>query len=218
MEWAQIWGGNKKKIGPAQQAIIEAIQNQSKIMEEYKNDLKKFIHDSSVNQRETLEILRGNMNNTKHLLNEANNLLQSNINTTKAMMQGMMKSLGNIEKKGEDKTYGNTAEVAKKLGGSIARVVDGAVYLFTEEVRYPQEALGLLSLNSTYNKKVAPKHKTVRGWMRPTFVTDIDSMKQRMGLEIFFVLMWQEDSRVNWALLKEMKEGVAFSFRPSVLE
>ena len=97
--------------------------------------------------------------------------------------------------------------------------VDGTVHLFTEEVRYPAEALGLFSLKSFYNKRVSPKSKTVRGWMRPSFVTDIDSMKQKMGLEIYFILMWQEDDRrVNWSLEQKMEEGVAFSFSPSVLK
>ena len=46
-----------------------------------------------------------------------------------------------------------------------------------------------------------------------------DSMKQKMGLEIYFVLMWQEDSsRVNWALQNEMQNGSAFSFSPAILE
>ena len=173
----------------------------------YKDDVETIIKEGKTEQIKIQTILETNMNKTETKMSETNDILKQVANF-----------LQKIKNQKEDKTYANTSEVASQLGGSIARVVDGAVYLFTEEVRYPQEALGLLSLNSTYNKKVAPKHKTARGWMRPTFVTDIDSMKQRMGLEIFFVLMWQEDSRVNWALLKEMKEGVAFSFRPSVLE
>ena len=49
-------------------------------------------------------------------------------------------------------------------------------------------------------------------------MTDIDSMKQKMGLEIYFILMWQEDDRVHWTLEQEMKEGFVFLFSPSVLK
>ena len=183
------------------------VQDTEKMIASYKGDVETIIKEGKTEQIKIQTILETNMNKTETKMSETNDILKQ-----------VKHFLKKIKKQGEDKTYENTSEVASQLGDRLARVVDGAVYLFTEEVRYPQEALGLLSLNSTYNKKVAPKHKSVRGWMRPTFVTDIDSMKQRMGLEIFFVLMWQEDSRVNWALLKEMKEGVAFSFSPSVLE
>ena len=109
-----------------------------------------------------------------------------------------------------------TKQITEKIGDGV---INGSVHLFTEEVRYPQEALGFFSLGRKYNKKIAPSDKSVRGWMKPTFVADIDSMKRRMGLEIYFVLMWQEDSsRVNWTLKDQMKDGSTFSFSPAILE
>ena len=133
------------------------------------------------------------------------------VNTTKI--------LAAIRQQGEAKTFDDLIEVKNQVTDEIGKVIQGPVHLFTEEVRYPQEALGFFSLKRKYNKKVAPSNNSVRGWMRPTFVADIDSMKRKMGLEIYFVLMWQEDSsRVNWALEKQMENGSAFSFSPAILE
>ena len=184
-------------------------------------DLRGLIASSAAEQEKTASLLSSSVGNVETKMTENNKFLGdiSNVLTTISKKgEEISKTLTTISMKGDAKTYTDLTEVTSQVEDKVEKLVGGAVYLITEEVRYPQEALGLLSLNRTYNKKIAPTHKTVRGWMRPTFVTDIDSMKQRMGLEIFFVLMWQEDSRVNWALLKEMKEGVAFSFRPSVLE
>ena len=119
----------------------------------------------------------------------------------------------------EDKTFGDTTQVQNQIAQQIEGGTGGVVHLVTEgEVKYPQEALGFFSLKTNYSKKKAPSNSSVQGWLRPTFVMDIDSMKQRMGLEIYFVLMWQEDhSRVNWTLESQMPDGSAFSFSPSIL-
>ena len=148
------------------------------------------------------------MNITKTMMREA-----------KALLENTNKILTGIRKQGEAKTFDNLTEVKNQVTDKIGKAVQGTLHLFTEEVRYPQKAFGFFSLKKEYNKKDAPSNTSVRGWMKPTFVADIDSMKRKMGLEIYFVLMWQEDSsRVNWALEKQMENGSAFSFSPAILE
>ena len=140
---------------------------------------------------------------------------------TNYLLEKSIELLEGIKNQGEDKTFDNLTQVQSQIAQQIEGAIGGVVHLVTEgEVKYPQEALGFFSLKSNYSKKEAPSaHSTVHGWMRPTFVMDIDSMKQRMGLEIYFVLMWQEDhSRVNWALEDQMPDGSAFSFSPSILQ
>ena len=196
-----------KNTAEKQEQTLSLLRGNKNKGETEMEKLTGLIANSTDKQEQTLSLLRSNMKETEAKMTKNNELLD-----------GISKILATISTKGDAKTFTDLTEVTSQVEDKVVELIGGAVYLITEEVRYPQEALGLFSLNSTYNKKVAPKHKTVRGWMRPTFVTDIDSMKQRMGLEIFFVLMWQEDSRVNWALKDEMEEGVAFSFSPSVLE
>ena len=139
---------------------------------------------------------------------------------TNDLLEKSIELLEGIKNQGEDKTFDNLTQVQSQIAQKIEGAIGGVVHLVTEgEVKYPQEALGFFSLKSNYSKKEAPYHRSVRGWMRPTFVMDIDSMKQRMGLEIYFVLMWQEDhSRVNWTLENQMTNGGAFSFSPSILQ
>ena len=196
-----------KNTAEKQEQTLSLLRGNKNKGETEMEKLTGLIANSTDKQEQTLSLLRSNMKETEAKMTKNNELLD-----------GISKILATISTKGDAKTFTDLTEVTSQVEDKVVELIGGAVYLITEEVRYPQEALGLFSLNSTYNKKVAPKHKTVRGWMRPTFVTDIDSMKQRMGLEIFFVLMWQEDSRVNWALKDKMKDGVAFSFSPSVLE
>ena len=158
---------------------------------------------------DTCSLLQSNMNKTETMMTKTNDLLERSIE----LLEG-------IKKQGEDKTFDNLTQVQSQIAQQIGEASGGAVHLVTDgEVKYPQEALGFFSLKSNYNKKEAPSRSSVQGWLRPTFVMDIDSMKQRMGLEIYFVLMWQEDSsRVKWALEDQMTNGSAFSFSPSILE
>ena len=89
-------------------------------------------------------------------------------------------------------------EVKGQVASNIGEVVQGTVHIFSEGVRFPQEALGFFSLERNYDKKVALSNNSVRNWMKPTFVTGTDSKKQMMGLDIYFDVMRQEDSsRVN---------------------
>jgi len=192
----------KDKVGEAQIATIKALKCEDTLtrtkMSQYKNEMKDIVEASSEKLKETLETKMG----------ETNTLLQEAVDALKE-----------IKQQKEDKTFNDTTALASQVKNMMTAVNGSALHLFTGEVRYPQEALGLMSLQSDYNKKVAPKYKKVKGWMRPTFLMDIDSMKQRMGLEIYFILMWQEDNkRVDWALEDKMEDGVAFSFGPSVLE
>ena len=148
------------------------------------------------------------MGKTETMMRKANALLEK----TTQILEG-------IRQQREAKSFDNLTEVKNQVTDKIGKTVQGTLHLFTEEVRYPQEAFGFFSLKKKYSKKDAPFNITVRGWMKPTFVADIDSMKRKMGLEIYFVLMWQEDSsRVNWPLEKQMKNGSAFSFSPAILE
>ena len=158
---------------------------------------------------DTCSLLQSNMNKTETMMTKTNDLLERSIE----LLEG-------IKKQGEDKTFDNLTQVQSQIAQQIGEDSGGAVHLVTDgEVKYPQEALGFFSLKSKYNKKEAPSRSSVRGWMRPTFVMDVDSMKRKMGLEIYFVLMWQEDhARVNWALEDQMTNGSAFSFSPSILE
>ena len=178
-------------------------------MSAYTESLKRIVKESTQEQKETRSLVKIHMNRTETMMRKANGLLQT---TTQI--------LADIRQQREAKTFDNLTEVENQVtADKIGKVVQGTVHLFTEEVRYPQEAFGFFSLKSKYNKKVAPSNNSVRGWMKPTFVADIDSMKRKMGLEIYFVLMWQEDSsRVNWPLEKQMKNGSAFSFSPAILE
>ena len=171
-------------------------------MSVYMEHLKNISQESRLEQEETRKVLKSNNQATNSLLE----------NTTGILTRMMAKN--------EDKTYNDTTQVQNQIAQQIGEDSGGVVHLVTEGVvKYPQEALGFFSLKSNYSKKEAPYHRSVRGWMRPTFVMDIDSMKQRMGLEIYFVLMWQEDhSRVNWTLEDRMTNGSAFSFSPSILQ
>ena len=171
-------------------------------MSVYMEHLKNISQESRLEQEETRKVLKSNNQATNSLLE----------NTTGILTRMMAKN--------EDKTYNDTTQVQNQIAQQIGEDSGGAVHLVTDgEVKYPQEALGFFSLKSKYNKKEAPSRSSVRGWMRPTFVMDVDSMKRKMGLEIYFVLMWQEDhARVNWALEDQMTNGSAFSFSPSILE
>ena len=175
----------KSQIGVLSDKIVtyadeqeEALSHMRSNMSKRETEMKNLNGLIASKQEETLSLLRSNNEDTMAKMTKTNELLD-----------GISKILTTISKKGDPETYSDLAEVTSQVEDKVDEPIGGAVYLITEEVRYPQEALGLLSLGRTYNKKVAPTNKTVRGWMRPTFVTDIDSMKQRMGLEIFFVLM-----------------------------
>ena len=178
------------------------------LMSVYMENLSNMVNEGRDAQKETYSLLESNMDRTEAMMNRTNDLLKT---TTDTLLV--------IKRQKEAKTFDDLTEVKKQVGDKIEEAFQGTVHLFTEEVRYPQQALGFFSLESKYNKKVAPSNKLVRGWMKPTFVTEVDSMKQKMGLEIYFVLMWQEDSsRVNWALQNEMQNGSTFSFSPAILE
>ena len=110
-----------------------------------------------------------------------------------------------IIKRGQNGTYEATI-----TSPQVAHLVDDTVY--------PKDANGFYGLKSWYDKKVPPSHKIVRGWMRPIFLTYIDSIKQSMGLEIYYISMWQEDDRVEWTMQDEMKQGIAFSVSGDFLE
>ena len=187
---------------------IKEVQEATLDVVAYTESLESIVKDSTQEQKETRSLVEIHTDRTETMMREANELLE----TTTQILTG-------IRQQREAKTFDNLTEVENQVADKIGKVVQGTVHLFTEEVRYPQEAFGFFSLKSKYNKKVPPSNNAVRGWMKPTFVADIDSMKRKMGLEIYFVLMWQEDSsRVNWPLEKQMKNGSAFSFSPAILE
>ena len=174
----------------------------------YTENLENMVEESRDEEKETRSLLESNMDRTETIMNRTNYLLER---STEILL--------GIKEQREEKTFDDLTEVKSQVANKVKEVVQGTVHLFSEGVRYPQEALGFFSLERKYNKKVAPSNNTVRGWVKPTFVMGIDSMKQRMGLEIYFVLMWQEDSsRVNWALEEDMTEGKAFSFSPAIFE
>jgi len=193
----------KTAIKEVQEATLPDGTNN--LVSAFTESLKSIAKESTQEIRSLVEI---HMNITKTMMREA-----------KALLENTNKILTGIRKQGEAKTFDNLTEVKNQVTDKIGKAVQGTLHLFTEEVRYPQEAFGFFSLKKEYNKKDAPSNTSVRGWMKPTFVADIDSMKRKMGLEIYFVLMWQEDSsRVNWALEKQMENGSAFSFSPAILE
>ena len=105
-----------------------------------------------------------------------------------------------------------------KRGTNEATITSPQVAHLVDDTVYPDEANGFYGLKSWYDKKVPPSHKIVRGWMRPTFVTYIDSIKQSMGLEIYYISMWQEDDRVEWTMQEEMKQGKAYPVSGHFLE
>ena len=202
------------KINEVQEAtllkvLVKYKDETNNLMSAYTESLKNIVKESREEQKETHKLLKNYMDRTETKMNETNGLLER----TTQILTG-------IKEQKEDNTFDDLTAVQNQVtDGDGDEVIQGTVHLFTEEVRYPQEALGFFSLESKYNKKIAPSDKSVRGWMKPTFVADIDSMKRRMGLEIYFVLKWQEDSsRVNWALKDAMRKGSAFSFSPAILE
>ena len=103
-------------------------------------------------------------------------------------------------------------------GTNEATVTSPHVAHLVDDTWYPDVANGFYGLKSWYDQKVPPSHKIVRGWMRPIFLTYIDSIKQSMGLEIYYISMWQEDDRGEWTMKEEMKQGKAYSASGHFLE
>ena len=91
--------------------------------------------------------------------------------------------LDEIKKQGEDKTFENTTDVEKQLNESATE--EGSMHLFSQKVRYPQDAYGFFSLDKNYNKNEPPlKNTSVNVLLEPTFLTMLESKTRKMGLEI----------------------------------
>ena len=80
----------------------------------------------------------------------------------------------------------------------------GEFKLRNQEVINPEEAFGLMTLPDTYSNEDPPsKNKTtlVHVLLQPKAITNINSMKKTMGMEIQMSLRW-EDQRIEWNGLK----------------
>ena len=92
-------------------------------------------------------------------------------------------------------------------------------YKLDKKVIDPKASFGFLTLNKTYNKYESPgmKEVKVQVQMEPTFVTEIDSIGRKMGLEIKLGVTW-EDARIWWRKDNITSPGDLFTFEPQILK
>ena len=145
-------------------------------------------------------------------------------------LKDTLKELVDIQKKAYEDTKvpsyedlkGRKAQVesmrAKKMTESDDANDKEIFHIFEQKERDPEAALGFLRLDMDYNGDEAPNgsDSKVKAWLEPTFVTEIDSMARKMGLEMKLKLMW-EDERIIWRMDENMYPGAAFHFDPSIL-
>ena len=228
--------------------FMKTIRNETRIKKENENESKTRIKNENENENETRTISKngtqtGALDEIKAAQIVTNKLLQDYLNKTDTLLRQLVAKEGQvttakvctgedtnkllkennqlldeIKKQGEDKTFENTTDVEKQLNESATE--EGSIHLFSQKVRYPQDAYGFFSLDKNYNKNEPPlKNTSVNVLLEPTFLTKLESKTRKMGLEIHFILMWEEhEKRVNWTLKEKMKKGSFFLFSPSILE
>ena len=210
----------------AEDEVVKVMEKLGNLLEQVKDGLQSQSEDEKT-VREVLEKLLDiqqrafEKTEVKDVLKELLDLEKKAQEKTE--MKKVLQELVNVQKKAGKKSFEDLTGTRalfksmkeKKMTEGSEEIDKETFHIFEQKDRDPEAALGILRLNSDYNKNEAPNRK-VKAWLEPTFVADIDSMARRMGLEMKLYLMW-EDERIIWRMEDIMYPGAAFHFDPSIL-